>query len=74
MQKLTEHEKVCFVEDIPFYLLLMYRLHLRWAHYDCCERSDFIGECIAKLEKTDVQSVAEVINAFVERYVLSNTP
>lgn len=66
---IRKHQNVHFLQDIPLYLLLSYRLHTMIKWYDCEEVQTFITECVKKLENENPITLAQEIKTFTDKYV-----
>ena len=68
LRMLKLHFSVLFKEDIPFYIAIVNRLHLKKFSYSCSGLIDFVIECLQKIEALQPEELAKPFNSFLERY------
>ena len=66
IKKLEEHKEAQFSKEVPFFLLLTYRLHMMNEHYKCNEVKSFMKSVIIDLENMDPGSIADSVCSLVE--------
>ena len=68
LKKIKEHRKELLHNDLPFYLVFAYRLHIRSIFYQCDEMGPFIIACFKKIESLNYEQLAQIINDFAKRW------
>lgn len=71
LKKIKPHIDELFAEDLPLYLIIAYRLHIRSALYQCEEMRAFVLQSLQKIHVLDYHQLAQVLNNFVKRYEVS---
>ena len=67
LKSMKTHMDKLFNENLPFYLMFAYRLHIRFTLYQCDEMGSFITACLKKIENLDNKDLARIINDFAKR-------
>lgn len=67
LQTIELHCDKQFVEDLPFYILVLYRIHCRPSLYMCAEMNDFIDFHVKVIEELKHTELAQVFDAFVKQ-------
>ena len=65
MKKLQEHKATQLPKEVPFYLLLTYRLHMMEGLYKCNESKTFVKSIVIGLEQMNPQFVTEGVCSLV---------
>ena len=66
IKKLEEHKETQLSKEVPFFLLLTYRLYMMKELYKCNEVTAFMRSVIFDLEDMDPGSIADSVCSLVE--------
>ena len=66
MKRFQEHKDAKLSKEVPFFILLTYRLYVMQEIYKWNEIKALIKSVIVNLEDMDPESVAESVCSFVE--------
>ena len=67
LRKIKQHFDALCVEDLPFYIGVIFRFHLSEDIYQSDDLKTFISICLDKIESLEPKEIAQSFNSFLKR-------